>query len=262
MASDQTVVLVPPWIGPAVVGICKSSKSRLVPIINGRRTRPGHLQQNRLTHDLHAHIFHGCRRPQVLRPADHAVGAGQKTGVVMVGQLIHADLESRCRQGLLARAQYSSPEDFRIPVALFISGIAVLLHAGEEIRHGLHEELIVHDGVPFVPLKPFPGIHIVFCYDDSLGIGLLDRFAETLPEFMVKALGITEIRRDVQTPSVRTVRRRDPFAGNVENVLAEALGLFIIEFRQSTEIPPGIIAVVGRPVIVPEPEIIHVRGLF
>ena len=262
MDSDQALVLAAPGIGPAVVRVGESSHSRFVPVINRRGSRPGHLQQHRLAHDLHAHVFHSSCRAQILQPADHTVCAGQKARVIVVGQLVHADLKGRRRKGFLAGAEGSSPENLRVAVALLIAGIAVFIHSGEEKSHRFHEELVVHDGIPLVSLQPFPGIHIVFRDDDRFGVGLLDSLAEPFPENMVEGLGIAQIRRHVQTPAVSAVRRGHPLAGDPKDILTELLRLLVVEFWKSAEIPPGIVTVVRRPVIVPEAEIIHIGGFF
>ena len=249
-----------PGIGPAVVRVGEAPDTGLVAVIDGRSPGPGHLQQDGLPHDLHAHIFHGRIEPQILGPADYAVGPGQEAGVVVVGELVHADPEDIAGQGLLAGPQDRLPEGVRIAVALLVPAVAVFFHAGEEPCHGLHEELVVHDRVPLVALQPLPGIHVVFRDDDRLRVGLLDGLAEALPEAVVEFFGIAQVRGHVQAPAVRAVGRGDPFFRDPEYVVTELFGLLIVELGQGAEIPPGVIAVIGGPVVAIEFEVLHEGG--
>ena len=84
--------------------------------------------------------------------------------------------------------------------------ITVLLHPGEKPCEWFHKCIVVHNSIPLITLKPFSWIPIMLGKDQRLRIGLLDGYAEFLPELMIKLVGITEICRHIQTPSIHIIR--------------------------------------------------------
>ena len=255
---DKLFVLVSPWISPAVVGIRKSRQPRFIPVIDGRSPGPCHLNEHCLAHDLHVSALKGCRTAQALDSPHDAVGARQEPGMVMVGELVHADPQRRFRQGIPVHSSRFSPERCGITVEVLSPGIAVFFHPGEKTCQWFHEKLVVHDGVPLFSLQPFLGIRIVFRQNDSLRIGLLHSLPEAFPELMVKGGGIAEVRGDIQPPAVRAIGRRDPFFPDPYDLPAEFLGTIIVQFRKRLEFPPCVIGIVGRPFTVGKAEILRI----
>ena len=196
-----------PGVGPAVVRVGKTAQPRLVAVVDGRGTGPGHLEQYSLAHDLHVDIGHGRFSSQIMGAADDAVGAGQKARVVVVGEFIHADAQSCIGHGILVHVQDRPPEGVGITVVLLSLGVAVFLHAGEEECDGLHEKLVVHDGVPFFALQPVLGVSVVLGQNDGVRVCLFDSLAEALPEVVVKLRGIAEVGCDIQSPAIGIVGR-------------------------------------------------------
>ena len=90
--SNQRIVLLAPRVGTAVVRVCPADHSGLVPIIHRRRAGPCHLEQHRFPHDCLIHIFSRGLRSFVFQPARPAVCPRQKTGVVVIGKLVHGNL--------------------------------------------------------------------------------------------------------------------------------------------------------------------------
>ena len=260
MVADQVPVLAAPGIGPAAVWIREAGQAGLVPVVDGRGPGPGHLEQDSQPHDLHTNVLVRRVRSQGLRPPDDPVGPGQKAGVVVVGEFVHADPESGVGHRALSAVQDGLPEGVRVAVALIEPAVAVFFHAGQEGGHRFHEELIVHDGVPLVPLQPLPGVLVVFRQYDGVGIGLPDRLPEPLPEEVVELLRGPQVRGDVQPPAVRVVGRGDPFAPDLQDVIAQVLRLLVVELGQGPEIPPAVVAVIVWPLVPVKEKIIPVGG--
>ena len=180
----------------------------------------------------------------------------------MIGKLVHADPQGDIRHSLLAVAEDIVPERAGIAEALLIEAVAVFLHSCEKIRERFHEELVIHDGIPLVPLQPFVGVHIVFRNDDGLRIGLLDRFPEALPETVIEFRGMSHIRGDIQAPAIGIIGRRDPLASDLQYILAQFLRGLVAQLGKCEEAPPGLKRIVGRPFILFKPEIVHIGRFF
>ena len=92
---NQLAVLPAPGIGPPVVRIRKPAQPRLVAVINRGRPGPGHLDHHRLHQDRLVDVLVGRLRSQVIGTPHLMVGPGQKTRMVVVGQLIHGSHPGR-----------------------------------------------------------------------------------------------------------------------------------------------------------------------
>ena len=92
---DQLLIFMPPRIRTSVVWIRKSAHAGLVAIINSWCARPRHLHNDRLTHNCHIDIFIGRFCPQFLHTADSVIRSRQESGMVMIRQFIHGNLQGR-----------------------------------------------------------------------------------------------------------------------------------------------------------------------
>ncbi len=236
--KDQVLVLMAPWIGPAVIGISKASHTGFIAVVDRRRPRPGHLQQDCLPHDLHIDALECRCRSQPVRPPHNAVGPCQEAGVVMIGQFIHSDPERIIGHGIPVHAGDRPPEGIRIAIAFLIAGVAVLFHAREEKCDRLHEELIVHDGVPLIPLQPHLGVRVILGDNDCLRVRLFDRLAKPLPETVVKFRRIPQVGSHIQAPSVGVIGRRYPLAADLQDIFAQFLRVLIIQLGEGLKVPP------------------------
>ena len=125
----------------------------------------------------------------------------------------------------------------------------MLLHAGEKPCKRLHKGAVVHDGIPLVAAQPGRRIAVILRQNQCVRIGLPHRLAELLPELMVEALGMPEIRRHIKAPSVAVIRRRNPFLSDLEDLVLQFLRALIIQLRQGVKAPPLLIIVVIRPAV-------------
>ena len=183
-------------------------------------------------------------------------GPCQETGMVMVGQLVHADIGRRQRHSFLIPVEHSLPESVRIIIEVFPVLVVVLFHAGQEPGQGIHKAFVVHNGIPVAGAQPVFRPDVVFSQYDGSGVGLPDRPAESLPEFMVEGGGMAQISCHIQPPSVRVVGRRDPFFPDGQNLLLQFLRGFVIQFGQSIDPPPAVVMPVVRPVLFQEIKIV------
>src|SRR5699024_1084593 len=79
MKSDQFLILFSPWISPSVIGICETADSGFVPIINGGRSRPGHLNHNSFPENRPINPLFRRLASKVLHPSNLMVRSGEET---------------------------------------------------------------------------------------------------------------------------------------------------------------------------------------
>ncbi len=84
---------------------------------------------------------------------------------------------------------------------------------------------------------------------DCLRVGLLDCFSEILPKTMVKFHRMPQIGCHVKTPAICIIRWRHPFPADVQYIIVQFPGSFIIQLRQRVMPPPAIITAVIRPTV-------------
>ena len=183
-------------------------------------------------------------------------GPCQETGMVMVGQLVHADIGRRQRHGFLIPVKHSLPESVGVVIKVFPVLVVVLFHAGQEPGQGIHKAFVVHNGIPVAGAQPFLRFAVVFSQDNGLRIGFPDGLPEPLPEVMVEGGGMAQISCHIQPPSVRVVGRGDPFFPDGQNLLLQFLRGFVIQFGQGIDPPPAVIMPVVRPVLFQEIKIV------
>ena len=148
----------------------------------------------------------------------------------MVGQFIHGSLPAgHGKAG--AVVFHSSPEAAGIAQQISPVVVAVLLHSGQKPGHRLHERIVVHDSVPFIALEPFSRIAVMLRQDHRLRICLLHSLAKFLPELVVKALAMAQVRCHIQSPAVRVKGRGNPFSGNMQHIIHQLPGAFVIQLR-------------------------------
>ena len=184
MKREQFFILPAPRICAPVVRICKSAYSRLVSVINGRRSDPCHLNRNRFTHNGIVNAFFRSFRTDMFGASYDVIRPCQETGVIVIGQLVHRDLQRRSEHTCHKMA-HSAYEVVCISPQVCSSLVTVFFHSGQKPRQRFHKRVIIHNAVPFVPLQPFSRIAVMLCQDQSFGICLFYFFAKTLPKHMV-----------------------------------------------------------------------------
>ena len=95
MEFHQLLIFCTPGIGTPVIGIGEAAHTGLVAVVDGGRPRPGHLQQHRLFEYGFAHVFLRRVRPKSPTRPTFRFRPGEKTGMVMVGQLVHGRYQRR-----------------------------------------------------------------------------------------------------------------------------------------------------------------------
>ena len=80
---------------------------------------------------------------------------------------------------------HGSPEIVGVIELVGAEIVTVLLHAGKEPGKGLHESIVVHDGVPLISLQPCCGRAVMLRQYYGIRIGFLNGLAEILPEFVI-----------------------------------------------------------------------------
>jgi len=80
MKREQFFILPAPRICAPVVRICKSAYSRLVSVINGRRSDPCHLNRNRFTHNGIVNAFFRSFRTDMFSASYDVIRPCQETG--------------------------------------------------------------------------------------------------------------------------------------------------------------------------------------
>ena len=207
MEADHLLVFPAPRISSPVVGVCEAAQARFVSVIERRRARPGHLDDRRFPEYALPDSFR-CRIAPQVRDAAYLSGRSRhKTGVIVVGELVHAAHERFLRHIFLLLPQHGLPELIRVSQHFLAEGVIVFLRPGQKPAQRFHKALIIHDRIPLFAPQPLRRIRIVLSNDDRLGIRFFDRFPESAPEFVVKFLRMAKVRRDVQAPSVRVVGR-------------------------------------------------------
>ena len=89
------------------------------------------------------------------------------------------------------------------------------------------------------------------------------RPAKFFPERMVKLRAVAQIRRHVQPPAVRIVRRGYPFSADIKHIIQKLSGIFIVQLRQRVMSPPAVIGtIVGEFIFIMELKIIVVRAIL
>ena len=121
---------------------------------------------------------------QVSHPSHFPVRPGEKTGMVMVGQLVHGRYQRRIGEAAHVML-HGTAEAFRIAQQVVVAAIAVFFHAGQEPGHRLHEGVVVHHRVPLIALEPVAGVPVVLRQNDRLRVSRFHRLSEPFPEIMV-----------------------------------------------------------------------------
>ena len=207
-----------PRESPPAVRIRKSADADLISIVDRRSSDPGHLHGHSFSHDRLVHAFLCRFRSYAVHPAHNMVRAGEKAGMVMVGQLVHGNLKRRSEHAGHV-VPHGSHKVVRIPPEICPTLVAVLLHSGQEPGKRFHKCVIVHDTVPLISLEPVDRISIVFRQDQSVGIRALHFFSKTLPEHMIVFIAASQVCCNIQSPSVHIIRWRNPFLSYVHDIL-------------------------------------------
>src|SRR5699024_3463409 len=95
MKSDQFLVFSSPGIGSPIIRVGKTAESCFVSIIDGRRSRPCHLDYHSLPEDGLVYILLGSFTSQIFYPSHFMIGSCKETGVIMIRQLIHGSHQRR-----------------------------------------------------------------------------------------------------------------------------------------------------------------------
>ena len=256
---QQILVFPAPGIRPAVVRVCETDHAGFIAVVESRRADEGHLNNDRLPEHSRIDVC-SCRcRAEVLDAPHVMVGPREEAGMVMVVQLIHGALKRRACEARHVVA-HGLPEGIAVPDQVLAVDIAVLLHAGQEPGHRLHERVIVHDRVPFVTLQPVIGLAVMLRHNQSLGVRFFDRFPEHFPEIMVVIGSVPDVGCHVQAPAVRIVGGRYPFSAYVEYVFHELAAALVVELWQRGMAPPAVVElIVGPGVLIVEFKEIAVR---
>ena len=155
-------------------------------------------------------MLRGTLRPHIPQTSYNLVRPGKKAGMVVVGKLVHGRENRICLHPAHV-VIHCSEKRLSIAVKSAVITVAVLLHPCQKPGHGLHKRIIIHNGIPLIPLKPAGGIAIVLCQDQNLRIYFLYSLSKHLPERMVILCRMPQVSRHIQTPAVYAVRRGNPF---------------------------------------------------
>ena len=128
MKVDQLFIFPAPRIGTAVIRIGKATDARFIAIINRRRARPCHLHDNSLQKHCFFYIMICRLCAETVRSADTTVCSSQKSGMVMVGELIHGSQPGRHRH-IRSVICHCAHKAVRVSQKILPIIIAVLLHA-------------------------------------------------------------------------------------------------------------------------------------
>ena len=165
----------------------------------------------------------------------------------MIGQFIHGSIKRRNCEILFYFGQKRPPELIPVSLQFRMVLVRVLFHSGQEIGDRFHKRIVVHDRVPLISQKPGLRFPVLLRQDNCLRIGLLDRLAESSPEFMIKCRRMSQISRHIQPPPVCIKGRRYPFFCNFKDIIAELLAALIVQLRQRVVSPPAFIAAIIGP---------------
>jgi hypothetical protein len=138
--------------------------------------------------------------------------------MIMIGKLVHGNLERRCRK-TCHMVPHSPHKAIRISIQVPTVIIAMLLHARKEPCYWLHKSIIVHYRVPFLSIQPIPRASIMLGKNNSIWICLSYSFTKLFPKMMIKFRTMPQVRGNVQTPSIRVIRRRNPFSCNPKDII-------------------------------------------
>lgn len=112
---DQLLIFMSPWVGSSVIRIGKATDTCFVSVVDRWCARPCHLDRNSLTHDSLIDTLIGCFAAHCVHTTDLFVGSCQKTRMIVVGKLIHRDLQRwRCHRCTVM--DHCAPEAVRISV--------------------------------------------------------------------------------------------------------------------------------------------------
>ena len=220
-------ILMSPRVSSPVIRIRPAAQPSLVAVVKGRRPGPCHLYHHRFPEHTVTDPLGSRLRSHSGNPAHGLVCPGQETGMIVVRKLIHGHHDGRHLHP--AHMIIHSPEEsFSIAIEMAVILIAVLLHSGQEPCDRFHKCIVIHNGIPFISLKPAVGISIMLRQNQRLRIRLFYGLPELLPEIMVKLTAVSQVRRHIQTPSVHAVRRRNPFPCNIQNIFLQFWRLLVI----------------------------------
>ena len=218
MKCNQLLIFMTPWVSAPIIRICKSTYASFVSIINSWRSDPGHLHHNSFAHHSKIYIIIGSLRPKMFNSPNHVIRTGQKSGMVVIRQFIHRNLERR-RQHIGHMMGNGCHKVICIAQQFFPRFIAVLLHTRQKPGHRLHKRIIVHDRIPLISPEPFTWVAIMLRKNQRIWIGIFDGSAEFFPETMIIIIASSKIRRHIQTPSVYIIRWGYPFSSNIQNIV-------------------------------------------
>ena len=170
--------------------------------------------------------------------------------MVVVGELVHG---RHHRVGLHTAHMifHCIKKCFPITPQAAVIAVTVLFHAGQEPCDRLHERIVIHDGVPLVAFQPGCRVTVMLCKNQHIRINLLHGLPEPAPERMVVFRGVAQVGCHIQTPSVNGIRRGHPLPCNIQYILYQLVGIFIIQLGQGIMPPPAVIGCVARPRLVP-----------
>ena len=89
----------------------------------------------------------------------------------------------------------------------------------------------------------------MFRQNNRIWIGFFYILSEITPEFMIIFVAVSQICCHIQPPSIYIIRRRNPLLTNLQNLIIQIPGGFIIQLRQSIMSPPSIIGRIVRPAV-------------
>ena len=264
MELDELEVLVTPRVRAAAVRLGPAGHTGFVTVVEGRCARPGHLHHRTQTIDCLRNAGICSGRAARSDAADGLVRARHETAVVMIRELVHR-AENRVLRHPGHVVEDRVEEHLTIPAHRLVFRVGMLLHAGQEPGHRLHEGVVVHDGIPLVALQPAERVAVMLGEDDGVRVRFLDHHAEPLPEHVVVGRGVSEVGGDIETPAVDIIWRTHPLASDLEDRLGEITGALVVQLREGIIAPPLLVAVVVRPglvTVIAERKIIVVRAVL
>ena len=127
--QNEFLIFFSPWVSPAVIRIGKSAHAGFVSIIQRRRSRPCHLDHDSFPKNAFVDSFRRRLRAQRIDTPRPVVRTRQKTGVIMIGQLIHRAIQRR-RQKTRHIMIHRTFKIIDITERTLLKTVAVLFHPG------------------------------------------------------------------------------------------------------------------------------------
>ena len=155
------------------------------------------------------------------------IGSGKESGMIVIGQFIHSHLHGRV-QITCHVVRYWMTEGISIASKVSTFFITVLLHTGQEPGHRLHKCIVIHNRIPLFTIQPFCRIAIMFRKNQRIRIRFLYCLTKLLPKFMVIFVAVSQVCCHIQSPAIYIIWLRYPFSGNMQNILFQSFGMFIV----------------------------------